>query len=32
MLRYRKGERLNDWLKSARGSRIRERAPLRAQH
>jgi transposase len=32
MLRHRKGERLDDWLRSARDSHIREREPLRSQH
>lgn len=32
MLRQRKGEQLDDWLRSARDSHIREREPFRSQH
>ncbi len=32
MLRHREGEQLDNWLRSARDSHIREREPLRSQH
>jgi hypothetical protein len=32
MLRHRKGERLDDWLRLTRDSHIREQEPLRSQH